>query len=55
MNVRSDVDFSSLPSSVTMISPEQSGAEYADLIVKATRAENGGKFLGQGVEGPLPW
>lgn len=37
------------------ISPEQCGNEYADLIVKATRAEHGGKFWGQGMAEPIPW
>jgi norsolorinic acid ketoreductase len=37
------------------ISSEQAGAEFADLVIKATRAENGGKFLGQGAPGPIPW
>lgn len=37
------------------ISPEQCASEYADLIVKATRAEHGGKFLGRGFAEPIPW
>lgn len=52
MNTKSGNDVSMLPQA---ISPEQSGAEFADLIIKSTRAEQGGKFLGQGSEGPLPW
>ena len=52
MNTKSGVDVSGFPGA---ISPEQGGAEFADLIVKATRAEHGGKFFGQGTEGPLPW
>lgn len=52
MNTKSGIDMSGFPNA---ISPEQSGAEFADLIVKATRAEHGGKFLGQGSDGPLPW
>jgi norsolorinic acid ketoreductase len=46
------LDLGNHPSAIT---PEQSGAEYAELIIKSTRAEQGGKFLGQGTEGPLPW
>ncbi|KAJ9092780.1 hypothetical protein QFC21_006654 [Naganishia friedmannii] len=38
-----------------LISPEQSAAEYIDLILKATRAEHGGRFLGQGFASPIPW
>jgi norsolorinic acid ketoreductase len=52
MNTKSGIDMSGFPAA---ISPEQSAAEFADLIVKATRAEDGGKFLGQGSEEPLPW
>lgn len=37
------------------ISAEQCGNEYADLIVKATRAEHGGKFWAQGFAEPIPW
>jgi hypothetical protein len=37
------------------ISPEQCASAYADLIFKATRAEHGGKFLGQGFAEPIPW
>ncbi|GHJ88962.1 hypothetical protein NliqN6_5364 [Naganishia liquefaciens] len=46
------VDFTSLPGA---ISPEQAGKEYADLVTKATRAEHGGKFWGQGIAEPIPW
>jgi hypothetical protein len=38
-----------------VISSEQSAVEFADLIVKATRADDGGKFWGQGIPGPIPW
>ncbi|KAJ9119031.1 hypothetical protein QFC22_003521 [Naganishia vaughanmartiniae] len=39
-----------------VLTPEQSAAEYAELIIKSTRAEHGGKFWAQGVEGGvLPW
>ncbi|KAJ9092793.1 hypothetical protein QFC21_006668 [Naganishia friedmannii] len=34
-----------------VLTPDQSAAEYADLIIKSTRAEHGGKFWAQGVEG----
>ncbi|KAI5451651.1 hypothetical protein NCC49_001632 [Naganishia albida] len=37
------------------ISPEQCAEEYAELIVKATRDEHGGKFWGQGFAEPIPW
>jgi norsolorinic acid ketoreductase len=37
------------------ISSEQAGADFADLVVKATRAEHGGKFWGQGIPEPIPW
>lgn len=37
------------------ISSEQAGGEYADLVIKATRAEHGGKFWAQGVAEPIPW
>lgn len=46
------VDIMTLPGA---ISSEQSGDEYADLVTKATRAEHGGKFWGQGVADPIPW
>ena len=50
--MNADLDLSEYPGAIT---PEQSGAEYADLIIKATRGEQGGKFWGQGSERPLPW
>jgi hypothetical protein len=40
---------------VGAISGEQCGEEYADWISKATRAEHGGKFWGQGFAEPVPW
>lgn len=46
------IDVMTLPGA---ISSEQSGNEYADLVTKATRAEHGGKFWGQGVADPIPW
>lgn len=48
----SGIDFSAVPGA---ISPEQGGADYAKLLLKATRSEHGGNFLSQGVEGSLPW
>jgi hypothetical protein len=53
MNTKNNPNLHLLPPG---ISPEQSAAEYADLIQKATREEHGGKLWGQGnTEQPLPW
>lgn len=39
-----------------VLTPDQSAEEYAELIIKSNRAEHGGKFWAQGVEGgQLPW
>jgi hypothetical protein len=43
------------PEQLGAITPEQCGDEYAELIVKATRAEHGGKFWAQGFKEPIPW
>lgn len=39
-----------------VLTPDQSAAEYAELIINSNRAEHGGRFWAQGVEGgQLPW
>lgn len=38
-----------------VIQPEECAQDYADLVIRSTRAEHGGKFLGCGFPEPIPW
>ena len=38
-----------------VIEPDECAEHYANLVLHATMAEHGGKFLGYGFAEPIPW